>query len=112
MADDMRIYRRFSEAIQIKYEFENKKMPKTSYTKDISQNGFLFRTNENVPIGSILAIKFFIKDIGNFIEAEGKVIRIEEMIPDKLYEVGIELFGLSDHDNNQISQYLAKYSED
>jgi c-di-GMP-binding flagellar brake protein YcgR len=108
MIEEKRIYKRVTDAVQVKYEVDANIIPKTSYTKDISEGGILFNTNTILPIDSIIKVKFFIKDSQEFIPATAKVIRIEEIVENKLYEVGIKFIDIETQDFKKLTGYVAK----
>ncbi|MBP7551828.1 MAG: PilZ domain-containing protein [Spirochaetes bacterium] len=110
MKSEKRKFTRIRETIQIKYEIidSSSKILQTSYTQDISAGGFLIRVNAPLPIDSILKLKFFIKDGPEFIPAEARVIRIDEIAAGKVYEAGIELINVDKKDIELLTHYVTK----
>ncbi|HOJ63195.1 MAG TPA: PilZ domain-containing protein [Spirochaetota bacterium] len=105
---ERRKYKRIPDTIQVKYEIINDKMkvPYSSYTKDISAGGFLIRINSYIPVNSIIKLKFYIKDHDEFIPAEARVVRIQEIVKEKLYDAGIEFVIIEKKDFDLLSQYV------
>ncbi|HNZ26034.1 MAG TPA: PilZ domain-containing protein [Spirochaetota bacterium] len=110
MKSEKRKFTRIRETIQIKYEIidSSSKILQTSYTQDISAGGFLIRLNSPLPIGSVLKLKFFIKDGSEFIPAEARVIRIDEIVADRVYEAGVELINVDKKDFELLMRYVTK----
>lgn len=105
---ERRKYKRLPESIQVKYEVisDEFKVPFSSYTKNISEGGFLIRLNNYIPVNSIIKLKFYIKDNEEFIPAEARIVRIEEVVKDKLYEAGIEIVIMEKKDFDLLSKYI------
>ncbi len=105
---ERRKYKRIPDTIQVKYEIINDIMtvPFSSYTKDISIGGFLIKINNEIPVNSIVKLKFYIKDSNEFIPAEAKVVRIGEIIKNKVYEAGIEFINIDKKDMELLSKYV------
>lgn len=105
---ERRKYKRIPDTIQVKYEIidDIRKVPFSSYTKDISAGGFLIRINKYIPVNSIIKLKFYVKDHSEFIPAEAKVVRIEEIVKEKLYDAGIEFIVIEKEDFDALSKYI------
>jgi len=106
---ERRRYKRIPDTIQVKYEVINDtvKVPFSSYTKDISAGGFLIRINNYIKPESIIKLKFYIENNEEFIPAEARVVRIEEIVKDKIYEAGIELIVIDKKDFDLLDKYIA-----
>ncbi len=106
---ERRRYKRIPDTIQVKYEIidDKVKVPFSSYTKDISAGGFLIRINSYIPVNSIIKLKFYIKDNEEFISAEARVVRIQEVVKDKLYDAGIEFVVIEKKDFDLLSRYVS-----
>lgn len=59
-------------------------------TKDVSATGAKIQTNINLPVDTLLNMKFKLKDLEEKINAIGKVKWIKVVIEDEAYEVGVE----------------------
>jgi len=108
MKHERRAYKRISDSLQIKFEVSNIDiiMPSTSYTKDISQGGFLFRTNNVLEVGSIINIKILLHKSDEFISSLAKVVRVEEIVEGKIYDIGINFINITDNDIEKLSKYV------
>jgi heme-binding NEAT domain protein len=69
----------------------NKKNPEEKIiTRDVSATGAKIQTNINLPVDTLLNMKFKLKDLEEKINAIGKVKWIKVVIVDEAYEVGVE----------------------
>ena len=69
----------------------NKKNPEEKIiTRDVSATGAKIQTNINLPVDTLLNMKFKLKDLEEKINAIGKVKWIKVVIEDEAYEVGVE----------------------
>lgn len=59
-------------------------------TRDVSATGAKIQTNINLPVDTLLNMKFKLKDLEEKINAIGKVKWIRVVIEDEAYEVGVE----------------------
>lgn len=77
--------------------------------RNISISGILFESKEKAAISSLIEIEIKIPGLGENIKALGKVIRIEELKEDKLYDIGIS-FERIDQKSKKIIEDLTKLS--
>lgn len=112
MEIDKREYERISDAIQVKFTQADKKWSSipysTSYTKNMSEGGFLFYSKNPIDVGSNIEIKFFLKDSTNFVSAIARVVRIGEISSNNLYEIGISFVDIEQQTMNILSKYILK----
>lgn len=59
-------------------------------TRDVSATGAKIQSNINLPVDTLLNMKFKLKDLEEKINAIGKVKWIRVVIEDEAYEVGVE----------------------
>jgi len=106
--NEKRVYKRLDNRLQVKYETieSNSAIPLTTYTRNISTGGFLFRSSSPVKLGSSLKLKFFLEDASEFISSEAKVVRVEEIVDNKIYDIGIEFINISEKDVEKLTKYL------
>ncbi len=110
---EKRIYRRFRENLNIKYdvlsapEIENIKLHYgETELLDISQGGILFTNSVPIPISSFLEIEIIVPEHNLPINLTGKVVRVEEIIPDEKYEIGFFFKHIFEKDSELLLKYL------
>lgn len=108
--NEKRAFKRIDDSLQIKYEILNSDfiMPLTSYTKNVSKGGFLFRSNVPVNLSSVLKLKFYLNDFSEFICADAKVVRVEEVVENKIYDIGIKFININEEDIDKLTKYVSK----
>ena len=106
--NEKRAFKRIDNRLKVKYETveSNSSIPLTTYTKNVSSGGFLFRSNNPVKFGSVIRLKFFLENLNEFISAEAKVVRVEEIVENKIYDIGIEFVNVPDSDIDKLIKYL------
>ncbi|HOV14343.1 MAG TPA: PilZ domain-containing protein [Spirochaetota bacterium] len=106
--NDRRAYKRIDNRLQVKYEVvdSNSMMPLTTYTKNVSSGGFLFRSSAPVEFGSLLRLKFYLDNLDEFVSADAKVVRIEEIVENKIYDIGIKFININDDDVLKLTKYV------
>ncbi|MBR6199706.1 MAG: PilZ domain-containing protein [Spirochaetales bacterium] len=104
---EKRQYQRLSKSIQIKYHSHDniEGLPHSSFTRDISAGGFMMRTNERLELGEEIDMKFYI-GTEEFIPAKVKVVRADEVVPNKLYDIGLQLIDISQSDLQMLNDYM------
>ena len=78
----------------------------TSQTKDISGGGISFYTKGSFPLGTILEFEVDVPSIDHSVRALGRVMRIEEVEADQLYDVGISFSQIDDKDQKDLVEYI------
>ena len=79
--------------VEYKKTTEDEAQKVRSVLKNLSGGGLLFEANELIPIGSFIEIDVFQKENEESsiitLSAKGRVVRVEEIIPEKKYEIGV-----------------------
>ena len=104
---EKRQHRRLNKSIQIKYHSHDviEGLPYSSFTRDISAGGFLMRTNDPLVVGEVIDMKFYI-GTEEFIPAKMKVVRVKEVVPGHLFDVGLQMTEIKDDDYKMLTDYL------
>ena len=104
---EKRHYQRLSKSIQIKYNSHDNivGLPHSSFTRDISVGGFMMRTNEKLALDEELDMKFYI-GTEEFIPAKAKVVRVDDVVPNRLYDIGLQLIEISQSDLQKLNEYV------
>ncbi len=111
---EKRIYRRLTTEVNVEYKIikSKEKIAKKiesaehfSITQNISAGGFLFMSNESLPISAILELKIRLPDTGNPIECLGKVLRIEEAGANK-YNIAVCFLDITSADRTRLNKYI------
>ncbi|MEW5692152.1 MAG: PilZ domain-containing protein [Candidatus Hydrogenedentota bacterium] len=76
-------------------------------TKNISGNGLLFQTDENIPVGTIIKIEIHLPDQRPPIVTQARVVWVEEL-EEKKYDWGICFTDISREDQQRIIEYINK----
>ena len=114
--DDKRQFKRIPEYISIKYKIITlgSQPDKTigssggSTSENISKGGILILADEKIPLGSFL--EFEINLVGEQFPVflKGRVVRVEEVIPEKKYDLGIMFSSIFDTDKKILFDHVDK----
>ncbi|MBQ3922734.1 MAG: PilZ domain-containing protein [Spirochaetales bacterium] len=109
---EKRQYQRLSKSIQIKYKSHGniEGMLKSTFTRDISAGGFMIRTDEKLTIGEKIEMKFYV-GTEEFIPAKVQVVRVEDVVPNRIYNIGMQIVEIKDEDEKILMDYLEANSE-
>ncbi|MBI3725336.1 PilZ domain-containing protein [bacterium] len=77
----------------------------TAHTLDLSESGFCMRTREPLPLGSELS--FDLKLGGELHRLRGRIVRGEELDPDRAYEFGVRFLDLPEKAVTDLRLYLS-----
>jgi len=82
-------------------------LERSSSTRDVSASGVLFYLDKPLPLGGILEIEIEIPaQEDKPIECLSKVERVDEMMKNKIYGIGIRFLDMSPADHVRIDNYL------
>lgn len=73
---------------------------------DISKNGIMFHHISPLPISCLLEIACQLPYKKNPIMLSGRVVRVEELVPEKRYEIGIIFRDLDSSILSELNQHL------
>ncbi|MBN1913590.1 MAG: PilT/PilU family type 4a pilus ATPase [Candidatus Omnitrophica bacterium] len=79
---------------------------KAALSKNISPNGILFTSNKAIPVSTYLSLDITPPGFAEPILAEGKVMRVEEVSHDELYNIGIAFTKINLNEFRVIQEYI------
>jgi c-di-GMP-binding flagellar brake protein YcgR len=112
---DQRAYVRLAKKVNVRYKvFKSQDELLTrgftseqfSVTKNISAGGVLFISDEPAPIGSTVELKIELPIGEAPIECFGRVVRIDEIEPQKAYNVAVCFLDLTSADRAKLDKYV------
>ena len=77
-----------------------------SFTRDVSLNGLLFRTDEIIPIGTELKIKLFLSGCMHPIIIRASTVRIEQAEKENMFNIGVKYIQIEEKDRDEIAKRL------
>ncbi len=109
-----RAYSRLTSAINLRHKVYKSKegfkpafVPEQlSVTKNISAGGILFASEEPITVGTILELKIELPDDKEPIECLAKVIRAEEIVPDKTYNIATNYLDITSAQRVRLNKYV------
>jgi type II secretory ATPase GspE/PulE/Tfp pilus assembly ATPase PilB-like protein len=112
---DKRSYNRLRTEVNIEYKIVKTKgkVPRGKYatqhfgiTDSISASGFLFISSEPIPAESILELSVALPDTNEPIKCLGKVVRVEDAVADKVYNVSVCFLDLPSAQRARLNKYV------
>ena len=103
---ERRRFVRITENLQISYEVMSKRMVRDSLTKDVSQAGIRFLTQEFIAKDSLLKIRLILEKIPFSFETLARVVWVREVSRSGRYEIGVEFTNISAEAAKQLIDYL------
>ena len=101
--------------LRLKFSYkilDNKEGPSEKYealTKNISTSGLLFERDQQISIDRQLSMVIKLPDSHSpLLELEGKVVRIEKLLPSEKYALGIKFTKISEKDKEEIKNCLER----
>lgn len=110
-----RAYNRLRTKVNIEYKVVKSKgkLPKGKFatehfgtTENISAGGLLFVSSEPIPVDSILELKIALPDTGEPIECLGKVLKAEEVVANKVYNISICFLDMPSAQRSRLNRYV------
>jgi hypothetical protein len=93
--------------LEISYEVLSKKIFSDSFTKDISQGGIRFFTQEFIAKDSLLKIRLVLKKIHFSFETYVRVVWVQKEAHSGRYEIGVEFTNIPMDAAKLLVAYLA-----
>lgn len=87
------------------------KPEQVSVTDNISAGGLLFFSDKPLQLGSILELKIELPDNEGPVECLGRIIRIEEVEPDKEYNIAVCFLDIASAERVRLNKYIESYLE-
>lgn len=114
---ERRVYRRLDKRVNVRYkifEAENELIKRKNIiegsgaTKNISAGGLLFIAHEKIAIAAILELKIELPNSDDLIECLARVIRVEELLEHKDYDVAVCFLDLTSTDRTKLEKYIER----
>lgn len=108
---ERRISQRIDSNLPVRYK--NLKItaaPTGSLTKDISEGGIRFKTNEFISLACRLVVEITLPTIQRPVKAISKVAWIRKTSSDNQYELGNQFLEISKEDRAAITDYVSRLS--
>ena len=86
-------------------------VPTGSLTKDISEGGARFKTNEFISLACRLVVEITLPTLQRPIKAISKVAWIRKLSPGEQYELGSQFLEISREDKGLITDYVSRLKE-
>ncbi|HRZ87831.1 MAG TPA: PilZ domain-containing protein [bacterium] len=77
-----------------------------AYGKNLSVGGILIETEEHFPLSTLLEIELDIPSLSEPIVLRGRVVRSDEIEPDKLYDNGVAFESIDDRYRKTLSNFI------
>jgi len=108
ISQEKRCYSRLPASLPIKYDAQSSpvKSAKEAISKNISQSGILFTGTKLFSISTSLILEINLPELSSNILAEGRVVRTEEIVPDKAYDIGVVFTKIEPKDWQAIKEYI------
>lgn len=107
-SEEKRRYARLPASLPVKCDLQKgtAKSVKEAFSKNISQSGILFSAPKSIPISTALSLEIPLPDLSSSIKAEGRVVRAEEITPNKIYDIGVVFTKIDPKDLHAIQEYI------
>ena len=118
---DRRTYSRLTAEVNLRYRvFKSKEeLLKRGYapeqhsvTKNISAGGLVFVSDELLPIGAIAELNIELPDGGKPIECLARIVRIEEIEPEKTYDTAACFLDIASAQRARLNKYIESEQEE
>ena len=112
---ERRVYSRLDTKVNIRFQaFETREEllrhgftpEQLSVTKNISAGGLFFVSREPIAVGSILDMKIELPNTSEVIECLAKVLRVEEVEEEKIYNVKVNFLDLTSAQRTKLNKYV------
>jgi c-di-GMP-binding flagellar brake protein YcgR len=108
-----RIYARLNTKVNVSYRLVKSKeklsriqTDQFSTTENLGAGGILLVADTPIAISSILELKLELPDAGKPIECLGKVLRVEEVDPEKSYKLAICFLDIPSSERTRLKKYV------
>jgi len=115
-----RVYRRLDNQVNVRYkvfEIENELIKRKNAieesvaTKNISAGGLLFVAHDKLSVGSILELKIKLPNSEELIECLSRVVRVEELVEQKEYDIAVCFLDLTGADRIRLEKFVGQKLE-
>jgi len=112
---EKRVYARFESRVNVRYKAfksldevsrRGYKPENFTVTANISAGGVLFFSDESVNIGSFVELKVELPDAEEAVSCLARVVRVEEIEPEKKYNIAVQFLDISSADKARINKFI------
>jgi c-di-GMP-binding flagellar brake protein YcgR len=110
---EKRRFRRIDSNLPLRYKnIKTATVPMGSLTKDISEGGISFKTNEFISLACRLVVEITLPTVQRPIKAISKVAWIRKLSSGEQYELGNQFLEISKDDRSLITDYVSRLKEE
>jgi len=102
---EQRQYIRRNAHLQVRYRYPETQEWLVNITKDISAGGILLVTEQEFSVDDYLELEIELPGINEPIKTAGKIVRVKQLIKDKLYENGIKFAEINSEHRQIINRF-------
>lgn len=81
------------------------------FTKDLSLGGVFLKTDQEIPVGTVITMEFSIQGIKDLVKTKGKVVRIGYK-EGKLEGIGVQFEEIEENSEKGLKGYLKEGDKD
>ena len=108
---ERRRFQRIESNLPLRYKnIRTATVPMGSLTKDISEGGIRFKTNEFISLACRLVVEITLPTVQRPIKAISKVAWIRKLSSGEQYELGNQFLEISKEDRSIINDYVSRLS--
>ena len=108
---EKRRFQRIDSNLPLRYKnLKTATVPMGSLTKNISEGGISFKTNEFISLACRLVVEITLPTVQRPIKAISKVAWIRKLASGEQYELGNQFLEISKEDRNLITDYVSRIS--
>ena len=109
---ERRRFQRIDSNLPLRYKnIKTATVPMGSLTKDISEGGIRFKTNEFISLACRLVVEVTLPTVPRPIKAISKVAWIRKLSSGEQYELGNQFLEISKEDRSLITDYVSRLIE-
>ena len=109
---EKRRFQRIDSSLPLRYKnIKTATVPMGSLTKDISEGGIRFKTNEFISLACRLVVEVTLPTVPRPIKAISKVAWIRKLSSGEQYELGTQFLEISKEDRRFITDYVSRLRE-
>jgi len=109
---EKRRFQRMDSSLPLRYKnIRTATVPMGSLTKDISEGGVSFKTNEFISLACRLVVEVTLPTVQRPIKAISKVAWIRKLSSGEQYELGNQFLEISKEDRSLITDYVSRLKE-
>lgn len=109
---EKRRFQRIDSSLPLRYKnIKTATVPMGSLTKDISEGGIRFKTNEFISLACRLVVEITLPTVQRPIKAISKVAWIRKLSSGEQYELGNQFLEISKEDKGFITDYVSRLKD-